>query len=773
MDRTYYNAGDDLWFKSYVVDGTFNAPASDSTVVYVDIIDKKGSIIDSKITKAAQGFGFGDFKLAADLTGGVYYIRAYTNYMRNFDDAFFFRKSIFISPLSNNKKFKKNTLLDDISSSPQNQKTHKPDLQFFPEGGYLVNGFFNTIAFKAIDSDGKSIDISGQITDSLGTEVTNFKSTHLGMGALLIKPEKGKKYKATINFNGKEYSYKLPQTHDNKPLMQIKSIKDFYYLTIKTNPNISLEEYKIEAKYGNIILYDAKIKGNNPNVVLKIPNDNFDQGIIKFTLFNTNNTPVSERLVFNYNRENKIIVTASTNSRSYKTNQNIPLLIDLKQDSLETNTLEGTNFSVSITDIAASQPTMNQTDIASYLLLNSELKGAIEQPGYYFYSSDPKREQNLDLLMLTQGWRQYLYDDTPKNTDNIFNTETGITVSGTVKRFYNYRKTTTADVSLTYWGNSGMNFSKVKTDSNGKFLFSNANLIDGGKIVLQAKDDERPKNKYIIELAPFNPAPTNSKYARYFQKDSYDQFLNIPDESVRLDDLYLNEKGLIVLNEIELNGPPKSRVNRIQKVRLKNSIYFSPSSTVDFERLRNMHYTNLLDAIRGRVPGVDVFQNKVIIRGPQSIARNIEPLYLINGIPTDSSILTSIPANEVDFIDVIKGSRAAIFGSSGGGGVLAIYTIQGVEPSSPKDGKEAVTFNHHGFSITRKFYEPNYESKNDFQESPQSATLFWSPEVIINKEGQAHINFSSGTVSGTYNLKLEGLTNDGIPLTTQTSFTVE
>ncbi|MBK6284261.1 MAG: hypothetical protein IPF54_17940 [Draconibacterium sp.] len=96
IDKTLYTAGDDLWFKVYLVDAGTHKPEALSTVVYVDLLNPLFEIVTTKTIKIDEGCGNGDFKLPIDLGSGEYTVRAYTTYMRNFDDAFFFRKKIYI-----------------------------------------------------------------------------------------------------------------------------------------------------------------------------------------------------------------------------------------------------------------------------------------------------------------------------------------------------------------------------------------------------------------------------------------------------------------------------------------------------------------------------------------------------------------------------------------------------------------------------------------------------------------------------------------------------
>jgi len=91
LDRPSYWAGDDIWFKAYLLN-----PSIQECNIYIELINLSGSVIDKITCWSQNGLAYGDFNLAYSISSGVYQIRAYTNWMRNFDDNWFFRKNIII-----------------------------------------------------------------------------------------------------------------------------------------------------------------------------------------------------------------------------------------------------------------------------------------------------------------------------------------------------------------------------------------------------------------------------------------------------------------------------------------------------------------------------------------------------------------------------------------------------------------------------------------------------------------------------------------------------
>jgi len=166
LDRPSYFVGEDIWFKAYLL----NSPIPNCNI-YIELLNSSGDVIDKKINWAQNGLAYGDFHLNDSLTSGLYQIRAYTNWMRNFDDSWFFRKDIIIW---NRRDKSVDPFIAELKSKDIN-------LQFLPEGGTLVANMKNRVAFKAVDKNGKGISVQGEIIDDNGNKIIDFKSGCKGM----------------------------------------------------------------------------------------------------------------------------------------------------------------------------------------------------------------------------------------------------------------------------------------------------------------------------------------------------------------------------------------------------------------------------------------------------------------------------------------------------------------------------------------------------------------------------------------------------------------
>ncbi|GAA3510449.1 hypothetical protein GCM10022393_24870 [Aquimarina addita] len=97
-DRPFYFPGETIWFKSYLTD-TNNLPSTLSEFMYADLISPKGSVIKTLKLSIQQGASYGDFDIQENWIGGIYTLKMYTQWMRNFDENIFFTKKITVQKI--------------------------------------------------------------------------------------------------------------------------------------------------------------------------------------------------------------------------------------------------------------------------------------------------------------------------------------------------------------------------------------------------------------------------------------------------------------------------------------------------------------------------------------------------------------------------------------------------------------------------------------------------------------------------------------------------
>jgi TonB-dependent SusC/RagA subfamily outer membrane receptor len=740
LDRPYYHAGEDLWFKAYLVDGMFHVPDSFSTNLYVELISPAKTQVEIKRIRMTYGFGYGDFRLSDTLPEGLYQIRAYTNWMQNFHPDFFFSKNIqiinseykkIISPKQARKNLKhlntKENVFDDL------------DVQFFPEGGDLVTGLESVVAFKAVNKSGDGVSIQGSLYDSDKNRLAEFNALHDGMGKFTFVPQKGKKYYTLVTNTQKEYRFNLPEPLNYGIVMGIENQKNEILLRIHSNkPPISdrvANEVIIIGQVRGKIYYQSVENLADGSATVTVSKNLFPSGIVQFTLFSGRMIPIAERLVFvNHddfmrirlqaydtltdNNERLIslnIVTQDSHSRPLKSNLSVAVLYDSKEE------------------------VVNPDNIVSNLLLTSDLRGFIKNPGYYLQNASPGNPENTDLLMLTHGWRKFNWTEIMKNDlpELKYFEEKGITIAGkiTTELFGIPLKNCKVQLSVAEEYNDV--FSQL-TNEKGIFKFEKLVYYDTLNMELEAWRPSGRKNLVILlpddEFAPITKLQGDYTLTTVSERDN----------KAYRKEKYRKEK--IALEE------EQKRIAREDSNKLKG-IYGEPDAVIRSEDFPS-GYRDALQVLQGRVPGVMVNGNNVIIRGINTIYGNSQPLYLIDGVPTmDVSAVLSIPVEDIDRIEILKGPSSAIYGSRGGNGVIAIYTKRGTFMK-----KGVLEFQMLGYYWPRKFYQPRFEAN---AEPSEIETIIWEPIIETDVSGKARIIFRKPNMQGNFRIIIEGVSFTG------------
>ncbi len=744
FDKTFYNQGDNIWYKIYLVNAINHEPESLSKIVYVDLIDPNHTIIETKTIKINAGTGNGDFNLSTTLLNGEYTIRAYTNFMRNFDDSYFFVKKIYLNTVKSNHSF--NTSKTSV----------KPHISFSPEGGNLVSGFLNRIVVKATKSLEKGTTVTGEIFDDTNNKVLHFETSELGLGSFQFIPQKGRTYTAIVSLNGEKNTYPLPPVKDNGATIRIDKTYNGYRVNVYSSLSNGMDNFELLGMQKGDIVCRAKLNGENAEVAIDIPKSNLEQGLIQFQLLNKNGAILSEELAFidANNLDQKVTLTPL--KETYEKNEIAE--IEINFDQLLKENIKA-NMSISVTQVNPSKNDANDLDIKSHLLLNPKIRGNIEQFDIYS-SNDLNRKKILNQLLISQDGKLILSEDSPKNNELKFLPESGFNLKGTVKEIHK-SKPVKASVTVTYKNGNEIGHDKTVTDDLGRFSFDGLNFDERTFVAIKAK---RLKASYYSKdfiIVLDSTIPPQHKYASTSNGNNGNIVLDskiAQNKNIG----FAPQKGEVKLDKVKINAI-KKRLDRFAKKR-KASLYLSPSHTLDFKNLRiSPSANNPIQALQGKFPGIRVIGDNVTLRGRSSLTGNNEPLFLLDGLPTDRDQILSLSIFDIDFIDIIQAARASVYGSRGGGGIIAVYTVDGSEENEEKNNRNVTTsFYHPGFYQARKF---NQDENN-------STTLYWNPDLKLNPSENTKITFNTANKSATYKVLLEGITSNGTPFKSEAYFDV-
>lgn len=753
FDKPFYIPGETIWYKAYLVNARSNEPSSLSGIVYVELLDLTGKVIIRQILKAENGFANGEFSLPGSLAQGKYRVMAYTHWMRNFDQEFFFTREVSIyDPYG------------DYDVVKEDSSGGKVDLQFFPEGGSLVAGLKSKVAFKAINELGKGVFVKGEVTDQDGQTIVPFESFHLGMGAFVLKPEKGESYVANlISENGKKTSYALPDVLDEGLVMSVdNSPGDVVRINVQANNaglNDKAEGIELVAWSGAQIYHTSKGSVHpGSSFSTDIPKRDLPTGIAQITLFNSHGEPLCERLIF-VNHHDALSVNIETDKKIYDPREKVQLSIRVRD--VQGNPVEG-NFSLAVTDAAqVVSPGEGHDNILSNLLLTSEIKGNIEQPGFYFMEDNSDSETALDYLMLSQGWRRFLW------TDIFSNHLPSLNYTSEKEHFKRIGKLREDSCAAPGTMSRALFLLPAESESYSRFPDGNGYFhmhVDAtfGKVYLFYDIDDakgqRSGNK--IEIQDNWPA--------YQFLESKDTITISPELR---DCLKRRAFQLKIASSYGFSAEkPNSEISNLEIVDKGAETRFFIGETDLTIRLDQYNpFTSMAEVFREVVPYVSVVYkkegNKIRVYSSEQEKRlEHQPLFFVDGIPTYSkAFVLNLEPKDVESIGVINtSSKIRQFGFLGMNGIVAIYTINGTTTS--KDIADQHMLEFQGCHHSRAFYSPVYESQEPDRSKPDlRSLLYWNPMVTTDSEGEASLSFNNTDNITRIDLRLEGISYEGTP----------
>jgi len=785
-DKPYYVAGENIWFKAYLVDGMNHQFAAPSKNLYVDLVDATGKV-EKAITLQNTGEGgiAGDFELDEEIEAGIYLLRAYTRSMQNFPDPFIFQKEI--------RVYDKQTAADKTASQDTVSQDKAPfEIQFFPEGGDLVNGILSKVGFKAVGVNGKGIEVEGRIIDESGTFITTFKSFKFGLGVFNLTAFVGKKYTAEVTHQGIKQEVVLPEVKpEGYTIQYLPGTEEKFYVVLQSSQPEGLKGALLYGhSRGNSFLAESVTNPVNKATV-EVSTSSISEGVVHLTLFSPQGIPVCERLIFTSKSNQNTQLSVHPDRPTYNNRSKVKLKLQLKPTKDSTN-VEQADLSISITDQSLVAHPNYALDIRSYLLLTSELQGRIEYPAYYFDPSNQGADFLLDLLMMTQGWRRFSWDQLfASEVPTVqFLPEQSLSISGQITKIGEADKPLRAQV---FFNTLDDNFltGEVITEENGRFAFEGLTFVDTTTVILRANkytkqnkkgDKASTGNRNVeIRLDQALPPQFSKEWAIPFYDQSVEtlhKYVETQQNIAMIDSTYRHRT--INLDTISIEA---RKVNKQEELRSPTQLYRRPDHRLVLDSIGPAAYAypSLFELIQSRFPGVQVqgeFPNQeVIMRGTTSLSGSNAALFVVDGVMISSDGVNSIPVGDVAYIDILKNTSAAIYGGRAANGIIAVYTKKGenreLSPSSrPRLG--VLDFQHPGYYQARQFYQPNYDRKLPQHTKPDiRTTLYWNPKVQIDKKGTLNLEFYTDDKKSTYQVDVQGLSRDGTPLSAQTVFEVE
>lgn len=734
-DKSVYLAGEILWFKIYDVEGIHHTPFNLTKVAYIEIVDNSHRAVLQLKVSMKDGKGNGSFYLPFSTNSGNYKIRAYTSWMKNYSADYYFEKGITII----------NTLKSPVTTPAAGAEQY--DVQFFPEGGNLVNGITSKVAFRVVGKDGKGIDYKGAIVNGRNDTLTRFTPLKFGIGTFLYTPSIGNTCKAVIRVaSGDLITKQLPQITDKGYVMQLTDDgSGRLHITIQSNMGSStsgtetvylLAHTRQELKVVQSLNFDRKGE-------FVIDENKLGDGISHITIFNAMRQPVCERLYFKKPKQ-KLLITAGTNQKEFSVRKKVE--VDISVNDQDTKSVAA-NLSVSVFKLDSLQG-VEQENIQSYLWLTSDLSGSIESANYYFDHEDTETKIALDNLVLSQGWSRFNWNKVLKDQKIAFKflpEFEGHIITGKIT---DTRNSGPAKNILTYLSVPGkkVQFYSSRSDSSGKILFNTKDFYGLNEVVLQTnllKD-----SLYKIEISnPFSEQFSNSHFSNFLINKNLEGPLKDYSLDMQVQNLYSGKYIRRFYNPLIDSTAFFGKPDKLYK--LDDYTRFTTMEEVLREYIREIAVSHL----QGK------YRLKILSQDDGPLADN--PLVLIDGVPVfDMDKLIAMDPLKINTLAIV--AQEYDYHALNEDGVLSYTTYKGDLGGFEID-PHAVVIDYEGLQLKRDFFSPVYQTdKQHGSRVPDFRNLlYWMPDMDTGADGKIHFSFYTSDQEGVYNVNIQGISRKG------------
>ena len=731
-DKQFFVAGELIWLKLWVVDASLHRPLALSKVAYVDILDRDNRpVAEAKIElQAAEGKG--SIYLPANLPSGNYKLRAYTNWMKNYAADFYFHKPI---TLVNTQQAGQWTSLG---------KKADYDLQFFPEGGHAVTGISSRIGFRLTDEYGKGQHFFGALVNEANDTIARFQPLHAGIGSFDFLPVANQRYRSVIRLAEGNLITKPFLTSEERG----------YVLSLRTVPtgkiNVNVETNTASSTQVYLVTHCRQqlkdivpLTVTNGKASLLLDREKLEEGITHFTLFDHSGQPLAERLFFQFPKE-KLEINAASNATNFNRREKVSLNINTSVNGRSADA--HLTMSVFRLDSLQQLPT---TDISSYILLSSDLKGKIESPAYYFQPENKDAEVAIDNLMLTHGWRRFAWKEVLSAAVPAmpFPPE----YNGQLVTAKLVDSATSAPVGNTqaYLSVPGEEivFTTATSKEDGTVRFEMQGVYGPSELILQPKQN----NNVALRMEMQQPFSTN------YDTEILPPFNISPLFANTLLDHHVavQVRNTFASQQIkQLTAMPADSIG----------FYGKPAYTYmldEFTRFRTMEEVlrEFVKPVFVRRRGSDYYL-KVYEPEAKKILEN-DPLILIDGVPVfDYNKVMALDPLQIRKLEVVDARY--FYGNAIFDGILH-WTSYNRNLAGYELDPHVSVINYEGLQLHREFFAPVYDS-DDKTNSPVPDfrnLLYWQPDLHTNASEAKQLSFYTSDLPGRYAIVIEGMTADG------------
>lgn len=834
-DKDYYTLGENIWFKGYLVNGE-NKPDTLSKIVYAELINEEKEVIQQRMLKVENSVCAGDFLINDSLSPGTYLLRAYTNYMRNFGNEFFFHKSIpvfsagykqynwMVTPVQSDtidegnflykielrdkqnqpvtnfpveykvkakrlKAFTGEQNTDDngnfyieLNNPPEKQmdkcalelsfpnekqkwvynlslQKEQPAVGFFPEGGNLVQGIENHVAVKVTNSNGLGISGRLRIFNQDSILITEVNCNHLGLGSFTFIPNDGEEYFSYLEFNNLDFGrYSLPVIEKKGYVLRIDNLSDdSVYIWTARNFDRNFEDtWTLLCQTKGKMIYKLQGISCDGELIASFPKTNLPTGVFQITLFDQNVVPQCERVIFIQPESDSDIDLELDKQQTQNRNQ-------LFTGKLNDKVMQSANLSVSVINKDIVEDLLPYNDnIYSYLQLSSELNGRIESPGYYFKDDSLQTRTDLDYLLMTQGWRKFVWEKILEGNPPKFNysIERAIKISGKISN-YSKRGKKNEEVTLMLFEKGNNQVYQCISDSLGRFIFF-ADFNDTVKALVQTRKKKSNVERRLTLDEKTAPVVDNfvSLTSKIKDNEQVTKFKKSGEVRELVEKLY--EFGTDkTIEEVTVKGVDRSHNYKLepQKVIMVEEL------EEEIKNRNNYEYPNVLHFIADNYNGTSVRKFGNLPWDFLFVGNHVALIVLDNKpmVYADHLRLLELDWRSLQKVEIYNWGAYNFYSH------INCQTPVVLLISNP-DGITRVKhigirkFDLTGYYRARKFYQPVTSEDVKANIPEYRSTVYWNPELKCNSKGIFNFEIENKYLPPNISIILEGITDYGRPI---------
>lgn len=796
LDNTSYYDGDTIWYKAYVVRADNNQPSTISTPLYVELVSQWGSIVERQIVRLEDGEGAGQFVLNKTMFSGYYEIRAYTKWMLAFGEKQYFSRVIPVYRKRRSDVDEERSIITYKMDDSMKQRP-KPDsrfqLRFFPEGGQLVQGVPSVVAFEAVSPDEGAVAVTGTVQDEDGHRIAQFVTLHDGMGSFVYTPT-GQKARAVVSYQGKEYSFPLPQALPEGYVLTVVPGEQALSIKVRRS-DTSLQDTLALFVFnqGRPLAYQTVDFKDDGECNFALPTSEFPGGVTQLSLLTARGEVLCERFCYLMPRDGIRLEASSPNALYYPFE---PVEYRVSMKDADGRPLQG-HFSVAIRDGFQSDYRKYDQNIYTDLLLTSDLKGYIHEPGYYFVDNSPRRRAALDMLLMIRGWRKYdmqaIVGAAPAAP--VYQPEKRLTIHGKITSFLRNKGRDDVEVGIVARQGDLSAAGAGFTDSLGYFNVPMDNFGGTLDAVVQTKKKGTKRRKLetnILFFRNFEPEPRLLSYEEW-----HPQWMKVQDFrwwSALSDSLYLDSLMKTNAQLLEQVTVKAGREKYKKVLAFEQSVIAYYDVLWEIDRLRDegkyiKNFTQLMHELNPSIDGgsVDIIggegysdislvdmslwydnsEMRIVLNGGFKpsfqqgyfLNRNVDAVksvMICEGRNADASVLVEGYKDVLDRIG--KKDEPGKFRR-----YCYIMTIDGWNPEKRYRSKGMRQTRIQGYSEPMEFYSPYYPDISKGQGADHRRTLYWNPCVETNENGEAVIRCNNANSSTFVTVSCEAV-HEGQPV---------